>query len=161
MMGDEGPDKLEKMASRNVREHRPDRYGHVQARQRIFDMIRRAGFRAEQSTQDRFGVGKDQRGLLYNPDTGLPEHELGHALLTPPGESLREHQQRLAQVWGYRRSTMPEEDRHAEEAAAYAVQPALQRRAGVSPTLTAGLRPGRESTEGIIARPSASASDLA
>jgi hypothetical protein len=103
---------------------------------RIFgDYLRRLGFLPKASNQDRFGTGPGQRGLSYTPGRGSPAHELGHALMTPIGESLREHQQKLGSVsHGSQTSTMTPDQRIAEEGAAFKVQAMVQRRAGVKVT---------------------------
>lgn len=102
----------------------------AQADVRMTDFLRRiGGFRAVEARQDRFGVGGDQRELLYNPMVGSAEHEAAHALMTPPGRTLREHQQALGQASS--RVAMPQEERVREEAGAFAMQPLMARRAGV------------------------------
>lgn len=132
-------EKLEKR-SKNVRE----RLGRLQGleggsevHRRIVDYIKRRGFRVSASARDQFGIGKDQKSITYSAGRGSPEHELGHALMTPAGESLREHQQRLGKLTTKSRA-MPEHEARAEEMAAFGMEPSIKRRAGVPPSRFAG-----------------------
>jgi hypothetical protein len=123
-------EKLEKR-SKNVREQTRN-ISPEKKKSRIMEYIRAAGFRARSSTQDRFGVGKDQHELTWNPMTGGPEHELSHAIMTPTGSTLRDHQKKLGQVYTPQNQRgMTQEEGHAEEAAAFGMEPAIGRRAGV------------------------------
>lgn len=132
-------EKLEKR-SKNVREHLNQLQGlegGSESHRRIVDYIRRRGFRVTPSARDQFGVGKDQKTITYAAGQGSPEHELGHALMTPAGESLREHQQRLGKLTTKAR-VMPEHEARAEEMAAFGMEPSIKRRAGVPPSRFAG-----------------------
>jgi hypothetical protein len=98
---------------------------------RIAQYIKKlGGFRNEGPGIDRFGMGKDQRGVTYNPNAGSIAHEVGHALQTPVGSTLREHQQNLGKLTT-KNPSMPQIDRYADENAAYNSEPLMYRRAGV------------------------------
>lgn len=101
---------------------------HEQSKGRMLSYLRQIGFRAYAGRADRFGVGKDQRELTYSDMRGSPGHEAGHALMTPEGRSLREHQAMVGQVSS--KVALPQPERVQEENAAFLMEPMLARRAG-------------------------------
>lgn len=113
--------------SKNVRQHTRNLPRDV-ATKRMVAYLRRVGLRAREGTQNRFGVGRDQRELVYK-DPGSPAHEAGHALMTPVGQDLRSRQRHIGQV-GTSKGITPDESLD-DENAAYAMEPKLGRRAGV------------------------------
>ena len=89
-----------------------------------------AGFRYSKGRRDQFGQGPDQRGITYNYNVGSPGHETGHALMTPVGQTLRQHQQALAGPTA-KKPLMPQKERRRIEFGAFKLEPMLERRAGV------------------------------
>ena len=130
--------------SKNVREQIRNAPPESLAR-RTMMLLDRLGFRANASQQDRFGIGKDQRGVTWNrnvfgenpTDGGI--HEVAHALMTPVGSTLRGYQQDLGQVSAKVRPKYPGELGHAEEAAAFEMEPLLHRRAGLPVDRSSGF----------------------
>ena len=123
--------------SKNVREQTRGITSDQRA-DRMNSLIRRMGFRTRQSTQDRFGVGPDQKTLTHTANAGLPEHELAHALMTPEGMSLRHYQKELGQV-NTKSGVMTQDERHKHERNAFLMQPKLARMAGVKAQMTHGI----------------------
>lgn len=98
---------------------------------RIKSYLKRSlGLRARPGNQDRFGVGKDQREVIYSPNVGSVAHEAGHALQTPVGQTLRERQQTIGQPSSSDKSLGPQGS-WDDEGRAYSTESLLHRRAGV------------------------------
>jgi hypothetical protein len=130
-------------ASKNVKAQRAaGSAGH----QRMMEYIRSKGFQPREGKQERFGAGPSQNELIYSTNTGMPEHEMAHALMTPVGESLKEHQKRMGSVTA-QAGEMSRSRANFEEYAAYAMQPGLQRRAGVTVIPQGGAEGSRHMTE--------------
>lgn len=123
-----------KKSSKNARQYKVSGDDYDHAHRRIMQYIQSAGFRARPGTQDRFGVDKDQRGLTWNRNIGnQADHELAHAIMTPVGESLREHQKKLGFASKQQHQGMTHEEAQAEEAAAFNMEDHIARRAGIRP----------------------------
>ena len=116
--------------SKNVREQTRN-ITREQRAKRLMNYFKRQGLNVSEGRQDRFGIGKDQRGVTYSPMAGSPEHEVGHVIETPVGTTLRDHQKNLGQVSS--NVGMPQSERVERESTAFKIQPMIERRAGVKP----------------------------
>lgn len=120
--------------SKNVREQTRDLSTEKRNR-RLRQYAGKLGFRVssadKDSRRDQFGVGEDQRGINLSAATGMLEHEIAHAIMTPTGMSLREEQKRL----GHKAMGQSPEAHAAairQEHVSFDAQPMIERRAGVS-----------------------------
>lgn len=122
-------EKLEKR-SKNVREKTRTKNPKV-IQSRLLQYIRSLGFRPRPAKTDSFGLDEDGRGIRYTTNEGgNVDHEVGHALQTPVGESLAYRQRSMGTPQGDS-GWMRQPETRNDEGAASSMEPMLRRRAGV------------------------------